>query len=301
MPPALLILAAGLGSRYGADGEKQLAAVGPHGEMISEYLIYDALRAGFGDIVMVIREGMQPALDTAIRRRFGNISVRYVVQRLTDLPPGADARATRRKPWGTAHAVAYAAREIRSPFGVVNADDFYGREAFECLGQFLHQPDDEHTFALIAFPLAGTLSASGGVNRGVCRVGPGGWLDRIREIQGLEPHDGAAQYRDESRALHVLPGDTPVSMNMWGFTPAAVPEFQAGFATFLAQPGSDISGEYLLPTAVEDLVRGGRARVRVLTGPFQWYGVTYPTDRAVVARAVERLVARGAYPAPLRA
>jgi hypothetical protein len=300
MTPALLILAAGLGSRYGAHGQKQLAAVGPDGEIIAEYLIFDALRAGFGDIVLVVREGMEADLGARLRRRFGDgVPVRFAVQRLSDLPPGAAVPEGRTRPWGTTHAVLAGARGLTAPFGVVNADDLYGHAAFECLGGFLANP--EGACALVAFPLYETLSASGGVNRGVCRVSAGRWLDRIREVKDLTPHNGGAQYRDETGALHVLPGDTPVSMNMWGFTPAAVAALDAQFGRFLDRHGSDRTAEHLLPAAVEELVRDGKVRVKVLTGPFHWAGVTYPADRELVARTIARLIGAGVYPSPLHA
>lgn len=300
MTPALLILAAGLGSRYGAHGQKQLAAVGPDGEIIAEYLIFDALRAGFGDIVLVVREGMEADLGARLRDRFGPaVPVRFAVQRLSDLPGDRAVPEGRTKPWGTTHAVLAGAREITVPFGVVNADDLYGQAAFECLGGYLADP--EGAGALVAFPLSETLSASGGVNRGVCRVSAGGWLDRIREVKDITPHNGGAQYRDEAGALHVLRGDTPVSMNMWGFTPTAVAVLQAQFVRFLDRHGADPTAEGLLPTAVQELVRDGKARVKVLTGPFHWTGVTYPADRAHVAGVIARLIRAGVYPSPLRA
>lgn len=300
MAPALVILAAGMGSRFG--GDKQLAAVGPAGETITDYLVYDALRAGFGDIVLVVREGIREQLAAALARRFGErVTFRFAMQRLDDVPPGSRAPAPRAKPWGTSHAVLAGGRGLGEPFGVVNADDLYGPAAFAALAAFLRAPQSPDTHAIIGFPVRDTLTEHGAVNRGVCRVTGAGWLDRIREVRGIEPQGDGAAYRDEDGGVHVLPGDTPVSMNMWGFAPSMVAELERRFATFLERHGADASAEYVLPGAVEDMVREGVARVRVITGPFRWWGVTYPADRAVVARAIEQLIKGGVYPARLGA
>ncbi len=300
MAPALVVLAAGMGSRYG--GDKQLAAVGPGGATIIDYLVFDALRSGFGEIVLVIRPGMEAAMRDGVAARFGKRApVRFVEQRLDDLPSGAWKTAERQKPWGTGQAVLAAARTITTPFGVVNADDLYGREAFAALGTFLADADGRTTFALVGFPLSATLSANGGVNRGVCRVDQGGMLDRIREVIGIEPHDGGGAYKDADGAVHVLPGHTPVSMNMWGFTPAIVPLLDSGFREFLTAKAGDAKAEFLLPSAIEAQVRAGQSRVRVLTGAFTWHGVTYPQDRDAVAEAIRDLVGRGVYPEQLDA
>jgi len=302
MAPALVILAAGMGSRYG--GDKHAAAVGPDDATISDYLIYDAIRAGFGAVVLVIRDGMQRQLDETICRRFqGRVAVSYAVQRLEDVPAvhRAPPSASRAKPWGTTHAVLTGARGLTVPFGAVNADDLYGPAAFARLASFLQQPPTADTHALVGFALQETLSPNGAVNRGVCRVNAAGMLDRIREVKGLERQDGGAAYRDEGGAVRVLPGDTPVSMNMWGFQPTVVGALERRFTAFLDRQGGDPAAECLLPATVEDLVRDGTIRVQVLTGPYTWWGITYPADRAVVARAIERLIASGVYPARLDA
>jgi hypothetical protein len=301
MAPALVIMAAGMGSRFG--GDKQLAAVGPSGETISDYLVYDALRTGFGDIVLVVRDGMQQTIERSLGRRFaGRAALRCVVQRLDDLPPGIDPATHRTKPWGTAQAVIAAARGMNEPFGVVNADDLYGRAAFEALAAFLAHPDSPHTSALVGFPLRSTLSPGGGVNRAVCRTDGRGWLDRIREVTGLvSDGGGGAQYRDDTGTVRALPGDTPVSMNMWGLTPSVVPALESGFHRFLARQAGSPSAEYLLPAAMEEQVRAGTARVRVLPGAARWWGVTYPGDRDTVARAIRTQISEGVYPERLDA
>ena len=300
MAPALVILAAGMGSRYG--GDKQLAAVGPDGATIADYLIYDALRSGFGEIVLVIRSGMREAMLQGVGARFGaRAPVRFVEQRLDDLPRGAWQAAERQKPWGTGQAVLAAARTMTTPFGVVNADDLYGHEAFVALAKFLAGAGAKPTFALVGFPLAGTLSAHGGVNRGVCTVDREGMLQGIREIIGIERRDGGGAYRDEHGAVHAIPGDAPVSMNMWGFTPAIAALLEAGFREFLDASAGNPRAEFLLPSAIEAQVRTGASRVRLLTGPFTWHGVTYPQDRDFVAAAIRDMIARGVYPERLGA
>lgn len=293
--PALVILAAGMGSRFG--GDKQLAAIGPGGATISDYLVFDALRAGFGEIVFVIRDGMAPTLDATVRRRFGaRAAIRYVVQRADDLPARAPAPAPRAKPWGTGQAVLAAARTIHTPFGVVNADDLYGRAAFTALAAHLGAADASATYALIGFPLRDTLTAAGGVNRAVCEVTADGWLAGLREVTGIERDGDHGRYRSADGLPHRLDGATPVSMNMWGFTPTVAPQLEDGFRAFLATAAANPAAEYLLPDAVARLVGHGQARVRVLAGPFTWCGVTYPPDRDAVAAALARLVAAGEYP-----
>jgi len=298
MPTTLVILAAGMGSRFG--GDKQLAAVGPDDATISDYLVYDALRAGFDDVVLVVRQRPNP-LEEMIARRFGaRLAVRCVEQRLDDIPPGA-AVAPRTKPWGTAQAVMAAARDIRGAFAVVNADDLYGPAAFTALAAFLTSAASATTSALVGFPLRATLSPSGGVNRGVCRVDASGMLVGIRETINIEPHEDGGAYRDDAGTLQHLPGDTPVSMNMWAFNPAIGRALEDSFRGFLDAHGQDAKAEYLLPAEVGALVRSGGLRVRVLTGPFEWCGVTYPQDRALVADAIRRRIEHGVYPERLGA
>lgn len=300
MAPPLVILAAGMGSRYG--GDKQLAAVGPDGATISDYLVFDALRAGFGEIVLVVRESIQGALERSLTSRFGGrATFRFALQRLDDVPAAARSHAERTKPWGTSHAVLAGARGLTRPFGVVNADDLYGPAAFQALAAFLAAPHEPNVHALVGFPVRDTLSEHGTVNRGVCRVAAAGWLDRIREVKGIERQGDGAAYKDGDGSVHVLPGDTPVSMNMWGFAPSIVGQLEARFATFLDRHGGDANAEYLLPATIEELVREGTARVQVLTGAFKWWGVTYPADRAAVVKALLDLTAAGIYPARLSA
>lgn len=279
----LVFLAAGRGSRYG--GLKQLEAVGPGDSTLMEYSLYDARRAGFGDIVFVIRADMQDAFSEYARARFGSaprLSWRTAIQRLEDVPPGTALPAGRVKPWGTAHALLAAADQIHGPFAVLNADDFYGAPAFTALAQFLraHTNDRPPSYAIVGYPLRETLSGAGAVNRGVCRTVSGGWLDSIEEVVGLD---------------RASDGEQLVSMNLWGFTPAVFATLREGFARFVRSPGAG-EGEYLLPTVIDEAVRDGRCRVRVLDPGSRWFGITYPADVPGVVAALRGLVAEGHYP-----
>ncbi len=285
-----------MGSRYG--GMKQLEAVGPDGATLMEYSLYDARRAGFGDVVFVIRDDLaEPFAELAVARFGKHISWRTVIQRLTDVPAGVTVSAGRAKPWGTAHAVLAAAGEVRGPFAVLNADDFYGAEAFAALSIFLrdHAQDRPPSWAVVGYRLRDTLSEAGVVNRGLCRIGTDGWLESMEEVTGLEPSaDGQYMGRGASGPRR-FDGDALVSMNLWGFTPAVVDLLIDGFVEFFRSADA-LAGEYLLPTVIHQAVRRGAARVRVLDPGSQWFGMTYPADRPRVAAALRQLVAAGQYP-----
>ena len=289
MTPALVILAAGVGSRYG--GPKQIEPVGPAGATLLDYSIYDARRAGFGTVVVVTR----PELATA----FDRIDATVAIQRLDDIPAGLTMPAARTKPWGTGHAVLAAATAVRSPFAVVNADDFYGRAAFTRAAEFLdagHGDEAPERFAIIAYPLRDTLSAAGGVNRAVCRADGDGWLETVEEVVDIRRlEDGTYQGADAHGRPVRLSGDALVSMNLWAFTPAVFTVLRRGFAEFLRQPGAE-QGEFLISNAIRDAVRRGEARVRLLGTRARWLGVTYPDDRPRVAAVLRQLVAAGEYP-----
>lgn len=269
MQPTLVILAAGLGRRFG--GHKQLAALGPGGRPLMAYALHDAALAGFGRAVVVVREGMEGPVRSLLAG--SALPVDCAVQ------PGG-----RERPWGTGHAVLAAAGRVAEPFMVINADDFYGRDAYRLVGGFLEAPPPPGTpvFALAAFPLAATLSSHGAVNRGACRVDASGWLVGIEEVIGLLPGDGR------------VPPDTLVSMNCWGFTPAVFPLLEARFQEFRAAAGPE--DEFMLPDEVGRMVAQGAARVRVLQAPGPWLGVTHPADREPVAAHLARLVREGTYP-----
>jgi hypothetical protein len=314
--PVLLVLAAGLGSRYG--GLKQMETVGPGGATLMDYAVFDAARAGFGAAVFVVRPEMDPAFSDQVLPRFvGRLAVRTAHQRF-DLPPGFAIPPGRTKPWGTAHAVLAAADAIGAPFAVINADDFYGREAYAAVGEFLRapQPAGPPTYALAGFRLARTTSDAGPVNRAVCHVTADGWLRSVSEVLHIAA-DGAGGFRGEEHGRTLrLGGDELVSMNMWAFTPALFAPLRAGFEDFLrATPSSGDAGpaagtpsaghpptgeatkrEYLIPTAVQDLIGRGAARVRVIPTESRWTGMTHPEDRMVVEARIREMVAGGEYP-----
>jgi Nucleotidyl transferase len=296
MKPALLILAAGMGSRYG--GLKQIDSVGPNGETIIDYSIFDALRAGFGRLVFVIRRDFEAAFKQTVGARFEKrVPVEYVYQELDKLPPGFSAPASRQKPWGTGHAVLTAADVIREPFGIVNADDFYGGNSLRVLAA--HLRSGSRDYAMVGFILRNALSRFGSVARGVCQVAPDGYLHAITEITGIEADRDGAKYTDERGNVHRLAGDTMVSMNLWGFPTALFEPLGQQFVAFLKAHGQDTKAEFYIPTVVNALVSAGCARCRVLRTPDSWFGITYRDDRLRVVENVRALVARGDYPARL--
>jgi NDP-sugar pyrophosphorylase family protein len=297
MKPTLVILAAGIGSRYG--GLKQLEAVGPGGATIMDYSVYDARRAGFGKVVFVIR----PDMEAEVRRTLGaryepQLPVAYALQRLDSLPPGFTVLPGRTKPWGTGHAVLAAGSVIHEPFAAVNADDFYGADSFVALGEFLRQesPGDLPTWAMVGYALRDTLSDTGAVSRGICRSTSHGWLQSILETVGIERHGSDGRYTDVDGVARVLSGDTLVSMNIWGFTPAIFDELRGGFRRFLQEHAGSDTAEFYLPAAVQDAIAAGRARVKVLPTRDVWCGVTHVQDKARATAMISRLVARGVYP-----
>jgi len=301
MQPTLVILAAGIGSRYG--GLKQLESVGPGGETIMDYSMYDALRAGFGRAVFVIRPDMEAAFRDTIGQRYERrIPVAYAFQRLEDLPSGFSAPPDRTKPWGTGQAVLAARDEVHEPFAVVNADDFYGANSFAALARFLQQTDvDEQpaTYAMVGFTLRETLSAAGSVNRGCCQSTSDGWLERITEITGIERDGADGRHMDTAGVMQKISGDTRVSMNTWGFRPVLFQQLRQLFERFLRDNNAPQTAEFHLPTAVQDAMRAGWARVRVLPTPDVWCGVTHVADKPRVVEMISELVARGQYPRKL--
>ncbi len=299
MTLTLVVLAAGIGKRYG--GPKQIERVGPGGATLLDYAAYDARRAGFERIVLVVREGMEKDVREAVGDRIARrMPVSYAVQDRA-LPPGFVPPPGRAKPWGTGHATLAAARIVDGPFAVVNADDFYGAGSYRLLADHLRAPRTETPpeFALVGFPLEVTLSPDGPVSRGVCEVDASSHLVSIREILKVERLGTNARWLDEHGRWQQLPGSTPVSLNFWGFTPAFRPALEQGFTRFLEQNAGSTTAEYFLPSAVQDLVSSGEARVRVLPGRGPWGGLTYPGDRPRLTALLESLVARGDYPAEL--
>ncbi|HUJ70720.1 MAG TPA: sugar phosphate nucleotidyltransferase [Verrucomicrobiae bacterium] len=291
MQPTLLVMAAGMGSRYG--GLKQLDAVGPGGETIIDYSIYDALRTGFTRLVFVIRRDIEAPFCEAIGRKFEKrAAVEYVFQELDTLPSGFTVPAGRTKPWGTTHAILLAKEAVHEPFAAINADDFYGRDSFQVMADFLRAGRTD--YAMVGYTLRNTLSEHGSVSRGVCVCDPDGYLQAVTELTKIEKHGRGAQA--EGR---VLSGDEPVSMNFWGFTPALFPQLRERFEEFLRRSGHELKSECYIPTTVNELVAAGTARVKVLRTPASWFGVTYQEDKPRVTAGIRQLIARGDYPEKL--
>ncbi len=299
MKPTLVVLAAGIGSRYGS--LKQMDRVGPSGETIIDYSIYDALKAGFGRAVFVIRRDIEPEFRTIfVDRLRGKAEIECVFQELGDLPPGFEVPAGRKKPWGTAHAVLMAAPKVREPFAVINADDFYGRGAFLAMAGFLRRiPPDADDYAVVGYGLRSTLSEHGSVARGVCDVDDSGYLKGIVERTSVERTAAGIVSRDAEGRMTALAEDTVVSMNFWGFTPGCFGHTRREFEGFLRARGDDPKAEMYIPLVVNALVSAGLAKVRVLPTDEKWFGVTYREDKPRVKAEIEALVAAGEYPRAL--
>jgi len=299
MTPSLVVLAAGVGSRYG--GPKQIDRVGPGGATLLDYAAFDGKRAGFERVILVVREGMEKEVREAVGDRIARrIPLAYAVQG-DALPPGFVPPSGRTKPWGTGHATLAAAPLLDGPFAVINADDFYGAGSYRVLAEYLRRPDRGRVpeFAIVGFPLVTTLSPDGPVSRGVCTVDGNGFLVSIREVLKVERDGENARELDESGAGRPIPGATPVSLNFWGFGKALLPALEAGFRRFLEENVGSAKAEYFLNTAVQALVDQGGARVRVLGGGGPWGGLTYPGDRPRLAALLQSLTARGEYPRDL--
>ena len=291
--PTLLVLAAGMGNRY--RGLKQIDPVGPGGETIIDYSMYDALRAGFGKVVFVIRSDIEQAFKQAVGTRFEeHISVEYVFQELNKLPSGSFVPAGRTKPWGTLHAVLMATDVIGEPFAVINADDFYGSEGYRILAQHLQSGTTD--YAMVGFVLRNTLSDFGAVSRGVCRVDDNAFLQDIVELANIERDGMHVRNTDSTGRITALSGDEVVSMNMWGFSPHIFGQFKEQFQRFLRSNGSDTESESYLPSTMNELVLAGQARVKVLRTKDSWTGVTYREDHPRVVQTISRLIDSGSYP-----
>lgn len=295
--PVLVILAAGMGSRYG--GLKQIDAVGDHGECIIDFSIYDAWRAGFRKVVLIIRKEHEKAFDEALGNKVRRkMEVEYAYQDLADVPSWFSPAEGRTKPWGTTQALLAARSHVDGPFMIINADDFYGRDSYAKMYAYLSglQGDD---YCMLGYQLSHTLTENGTVTRGVCRVRDG-YLEKIEEIKEIRPKGSASEYRDGERWIE-LPEDTLCSMNYWGFTPAVFPLMEERFAEFLrTKAGSDpMKSEHVIPTAVGELLEEKRIRIRVLSTDFRWFGVTYRADKPMVVERIARYKQDGTYPADL--
>ncbi|MFH0921442.1 MAG: nucleotidyltransferase, partial [Fibrobacterota bacterium] len=283
--------------RYG--GIKQIDPIGPNGEIIIDYSVFDAIRAGFGKVVFIIRK----SIEAPFRERVGksiekNIDTRYVFQELDTLPAGLRVPSGREKPWGTGHAILMSRGEVDEPFAVLNADDFYGAHAFKVLGEYLVNAKDKggrFDYSLVGYVLRNTLSENGSVARGVCTAGPDGMLVEIHERTKIQPFPEGVKF-EENGAWYPVSSDSLVSMNMWGFTPSLYAELEARFPAFLKANIDKPKAEFFIPEVVGSLVRENKAQVRVLATHEKWFGVTYKEDKPVVEQALRDLIARGAYP-----
>tara|TARA_Y100001934_G_C12226025_1_gene713009 strand:- start:15 stop:896 length:882 start_codon:yes stop_codon:yes gene_type:complete len=284
----LVIMAAGLGSRYG--GLKQLDAVGPNGETIIDYSIFDAIQAGFSKVVFVIRKEFEDDFRHQMSARYaGQIEMEFALQDLSDLPRGFVCPTTRSKPWGTGHALLSAQKYINEPFAVINGDDFYGRKSFYAIAQ--HYSGGALGTSMVGFRLENTLSQFGGVSRGVCTVGQNKLHD-VRELHGVQREDSTIVSHCGAR----LTGGEVVSMNMWGFVPAVLPLLRFEFETFLRKEGAHLASEFLIPTVVNGLIKKGDLGVEVINSSATWFGVTYQEDRPYVVGEIRKLVEQGVYP-----
>ncbi|MCQ2501205.1 MAG: nucleotidyltransferase [Lachnospiraceae bacterium] len=300
--PVLVIMAAGMGSRYG--GLKQIDPVDEQGHIIMDFSVFDAMRAGFKKVVFVIKKENEELFREVIGNRVSEkIEVAYVHQNLDALPEGYSVPADRVKPWGTGHAVLCAADAVDgAPFAVINADDYYGKDAFKLIYDYLstHADDDKYRFTMVGYSVKNTVTEHGHVSRGVCQTDEKHFLTDITERTHIEKRDdGAAYTEDGGQTWTHLDGDTIVSMNMWGFSAPFMEELKKGFPVFLdkAIAENPLKGEYFLPSAVDALLTTGKATVEVLHTPDKWYGVTYKEDKPVVMEAMQMMKAEGVYPA----
>ncbi|HUH73338.1 MAG TPA: sugar phosphate nucleotidyltransferase [Chitinophagales bacterium] len=299
MRPSLLVLAAGLGSRYG--GLKQLDGLGPNGETIMDYSIYDAVKAGFGKVVFVIRKSFENEFREKVAKKYEHlIPIEIVFQELDDLPEGFELNPERVKPWGTNHALLMGKKVINEPFAVINADDFYGRDSYQVMCDYLTQlKDSKNQYCMIGYRVGNTLSESGSVARGVCETDANKNLTGIVERTQIKRIDGTVKFKDENDEWISIPDDKPVSMNMFGFTPDYFKYSDEFFVRFLKESANDLKTEFFIPTLVNELIVNDKVTLKVLDTTSQWFGVTYQEDRQWVVDKFKELVEKGEYPSPL--
>lgn len=294
MKPTLVVLAAGMGSRYG--GLKQVDPVGPSGEAILDYSVFDAVRGGFGKVVFVIRRDFEAEFKEKVGRKYeGMIPVEYCYQDINDLPAGFTVAQGRSKPWGTAHATRAARSVVKEPFAVINADDFYGRDAFAKLAAFLSSAKPME-LAMVGYRLDLTLSENGSVARGICKVSDDGFLESVTEMTKLVKAGDTAENLEDPSSPVKVPLDARVSMNLWGFTAELFDELEERFPKWLAENASKEKSEWYIPFVVDELVKEGKATCRVLPTDSSWFGVTYREDKPFVTAEIAKLVAAGEYP-----
>lgn len=300
MKPTLFVLAAGMGSRYG--GLKQLDQLGPNGETIMDYSIYDAIKAGFGKIVFVIRKDFEQDFREKVLSKYeGHIPVEVVFQSINDLPEGYECPADRSKPWGTNHAVLMGKDVINEPFAVINADDFYGRDAFRVMAEELMRPRDRKgDYCMVGFRVGNTMTENGSVARGVCSTNDDNLLTSVVERTAIyydENHN--IVFKDENEQIQTLEPKTPVSMNLWGFTPDYFEYSNREFCQFLDRDINTPKAEFFIPLVIDTLINNGEATVKVLDTDSRWFGVTYAADRPGVVEKFAELHRSGEYPTPL--
>jgi dTDP-glucose pyrophosphorylase len=296
MEPTLLVLAAGLGTRYG--GLKQLDAVGPNGETIIDYALYDAMQAGFGKVVFVIRHYFEDAFREKVTSKFDSfVKTEYAYQELDACVGDFDLGADREKPWGTGHALLVARDAVDGPFAVINADDYYGPSSFGTILRFISTADaSSNNYAMVGYTLRNTLSDYGAVSRGVCECDEEMFLRNIVERKKIDKYADGARYFDGGGTEHLLTGDEIVSMNLWGFRLSVFDHLQSSFDRFLREKGHQDGSELLIPSVTDDLIRSGKATVKVLRTDDSWFGITYRQDNAIAVECVRKLINRGVYP-----
>jgi UTP-glucose-1-phosphate uridylyltransferase len=295
MKPTLFILAAGMGSRYG--GLKQLDGLGPNGETIMDYSVFDAMRAGFGKVVFVIRKDFEDDFRKVVLSKYADhVPCEVCFQGIDNLPEGFTRNPERTKPWGTNHAVLMAKDLIKEPFMVINADDFYGKESFEVMAKFLLEVNgQEGKYCMAGYRVGNTLSEHGTVSRGVCATDKMGFLTDVVERTAIENKNGHVVYQDNGVDVEI-PFETPVSMNMWGFTPEYFTYAEEAFKAFLTENSQELKAEFYIPTLVNDMIKSGKATCQVLDTTAKWFGVTYADDRQMVVDKIQALVDAGVYP-----
>ncbi len=294
MKPTLLILAAGMGSRYGS--LKQIDALGPAGETIIDYSIYDAIKCGFGKLVFVIRKSIEKEFNEVFLSKYqGKIEIDYVFQELDNLPAGFEVPENRQKPWGTAHAILVAKDKINEPFLVINGDDFYGRDAYGVCAEFLKNTHNENEFCMPSYFIKNTLSENGTVSRGVCQL-ENDFLKAIVERKNIEKKDGKIYFLDENAQKHDLTGNEYCSMNMFGFSPTIFEYLENYFVDFLTENINNLTAEFFIPSVINRLLEENKITLKVLPNNAKWFGVTYKEDKQTSVDKINTLIKEGVYP-----
>lgn len=297
MKPTLVILAAGMGSRYG--GLKQIDPIGPSGETILDYSVYDAIRAGFGKVVFIIRKDIeQDFKEVFVEKLQKHIEIDWVFQELDNLPEGHAVPEGRTKPWGTGHALMMVAQKVKEPFAILNADDFYGAEAFKALAEFFasQKQEQKNDYAMVAYELNNTLSDFGSVSRGICQTDDSGWLKSVKERTKIQRSASGIADTEADGTQFPLEDNALVSMNFWGFTPSIFKHTETQFIDFLNNGSDHTKSEFYIPFIVDNLIKSGKEKVKVLHNPGQWFGITYQEDKPLVVNKIKELIKRGDYP-----